>query len=90
MYTVIDGLPTFLPTASPTKKPEQSQPEVHKKCTSDQQFRAKTPRLEVHKNRVSDQTQWSEMTKTPGHHCSLKMWQIMIWHLDLEQSGAWT
>ena len=45
-------------------------------------------------NCVSDQIQWSEISKTFDHHCSLKMlWKIIIWHLDLEldleQTGAW-
>ena len=53
-------------------------------------FGQKIPWSEVYKNCVSDQIQWSEMTKTFGHYCSLKMlWQIIIRHLDLEQSGAW-
>ena len=63
---------------------------MYKKCIFDQKFWAKIPWSEVYKNCVSDRIQWSEMTKTFGHYCSLKMlWQIIIWHLDLEQSGAW-
>ena len=39
----------------------------------DQQFWTKIPLSEVYKNCVSDQIQLSEMTKTFGHYCSLKM-----------------
>ena len=78
MYPVIDGLPTFLPTAFLataflTKRSEQSWSEVYKKCIFDQQFWTKIPWSEVYKNCVSDQIQWSEMTKTFEHYCSLKM-----------------
>ena len=63
---------------------------MYKKCIFDQKFWAKIPWSEVCKNCVSDQIQWSEMTKTFGHYCGLKMlWQIIIWNLDLEESGAW-
>ena len=78
MYTVIDVLPTFLITAFLTavfltKKSEQSWSEVYKKFIFEQQFWAKIPWSDVYKNCVSDQIQRSEMTKTFGHYCSLKM-----------------
>ena len=83
MYTVIDGLPTFLPaavliTAFLTKRSKQSWSEVYKKCIFDHQFWAKIPWSEMYKNCVSNQIQWSEMTKTFGHYCSFSTVNLCI------------
>ena len=82
MYTVIDGLPTFLTTAFLTKKAEQSWSEVYKKFIFNQQFWVKISWSEVYKNYVSDQIQWSEMTKTFCHYCIVVPTQV-------EKSARW-
>ena len=70
------------------KRSEQLWSVVYKKCIFGQKFWAKIPWPEVYKNGVSDQIQWSEITKKIYHYCSLKM-LCQIIKLHLEQSGTW-